>query len=35
MFYGLTGNFLAALVLALMAALAFGLLLNSRVPPSL
>jgi branched-chain amino acid transport system permease protein len=28
MFYGLTGNFLAALVLALVAALAFGLLLE-------
>ncbi len=31
MFYGLTGNFLAALVLALMAALAFGLLLEFAV----
>jgi branched-chain amino acid transport system permease protein len=30
-FYGLTGNFLAALVLALMAALAFGLLLEFAV----
>jgi branched-chain amino acid transport system permease protein len=31
MFYGLTGNFLAALVLALMAALAFGLVLEFAV----
>jgi branched-chain amino acid transport system permease protein len=31
MFYGLTGNFLAALVLALVAALAFGLLLEFAV----
>jgi branched-chain amino acid transport system permease protein len=31
MFYGLTGNFLAALVLALLAALAFGLLLEFAV----
>jgi len=31
MFYGLTGNFLAALVLALTAALAFGLLLEFAV----
>jgi branched-chain amino acid transport system permease protein len=31
MFYGLTGNFLAALVLALAAALAFGLLLEFAV----
>src|SRR5713226_8011558 len=31
MFYALTGNFLAALVLALLAALAFGLLLEFAV----
>ena len=34
-FYALTGNFLIALLLALAAALAFGLCSNSRLSPSL